>query len=174
MRSVVLAVLLLAVSSSTLALQCKIAKNFPLFNQCDPKWGSNPLGSSSTICKVGCLMSSVAAGLAGFGKTINGQTPNPQNLNTFLKANGGFSGNMFVWGAVERFGVRFEGWNRDRTAMKNAICANKIVILNVNNGGHWVLATGANDSGFTVNDTGYDRSTYSNDAVVDSGIYRVV
>src|SRR3990167_4289328 len=111
MRSTVVAVLLLALASSTFALQCKIAKNFPLYNQCDSRWGSDVLGSSSTICKVGCLMSSLASALAGIGKGIKGQTPNPQNLNAFLKANGGYQGNLFVWGAAEApFSLAFEGW----------------------------------------------------------------
>src|SRR3990167_4991540 len=121
MRSIIMAGLLLAVLSPAYGLQCTISRRFPVFNKCDPTWGGNPLGSSSTICRAGCLMSSVAAGMAGFGKTINGQSPNPQNLNAFLRANGGYSGNMFVWGSVERFGVKFEGWNRDIIAMKTAI-----------------------------------------------------
>ena|SRR3990167_913169 len=172
MRSTVVAVLLLALSTSAFALQCSINKSCPLYKQCDSRWGSDVLGSSSTICKVGCLMSSVSSGMAGWGKAINGQTATPKNLNAFLKSNGGYQGNLFIWGAVAKFGLTYEGQPSDKTAIKNAICANKIVILNVNQGGHWVLATGANDSGFTVNDSGYTKTSYTNSEVVRAGVFR--
>ena len=173
MRSTVITVLLLALTSSAFGLQCTLNKKCPVYKQCDSKWGSDVLGSSSTICKVGCLMSSLSSALAGWGKGIKGETPNPKNLNTFLKSNGGYQGNLFVWGVVEApFSLVYEGQPADRTAIKNAICANKIVILNVNNGGHWVLATSANDNGYGVNDSGYSKDFYSNSEVVRAGVYR--
>ena len=173
MRSAVVAVLLLALASSTLAIQCSLPKSCPVYKQCDSRWGGDKLGSDSTICKVGCLMSSVSSAMAGYGKTINGQTATPQTLNSFLKSNGGYQGNLFIWGAVSRFGLVYEGQPTDKTAIKNAVCAGKIAILNVNNGGHWVLATSANDAGFGVNDSGYSKTSYSNAEVVRAGIYRL-
>ncbi len=79
-------------------------------------------------------MSSVASGMAGLGKTINGQTPNPRTLNSFLLSNGGYAGNLFIWGAVSRFGLTYEGQTSDQNAIRSAICAQKLVVLNVNNG----------------------------------------
>src|SRR3990167_983804 len=172
MRSTVVAVLLLALASSTFAIQCNLAKSCPLYKQCDSRWGNDGLGSSSTICKVGCLMSSVSSAMAGWGKNVNGQTPNPQNLNAWLKSNGGYQGNLFMWGAVAKFGLTYEGQPSDLTSIKNAVCTNKIVILNVNQGGHWVLATSVNDSGFGVNDSGYLKNFYNNNEVSRAGIFR--
>lgn len=57
----------------------------------------NHLGSSSTICKVGCLMSSVSMAMAGLGKQIDGHSVTPAVLNSFLKAHGGYSGNSYMW-----------------------------------------------------------------------------
>ena len=40
----------------------------PLYKQCDARWGSNIIGSGpDTICRVGCLMSSVAMALTDRG-----------------------------------------------------------------------------------------------------------
>ena len=167
------AVLIAVLVAGALSASCKVNRNSPVYKQCDSNWGSDRLGSSSTICKVGCLMSSVASGLAGAGKKINGNTPTPKNLNAFLKSNGGYSGNLFIWGAVERFGVKYEGQPSSKDAVRSAICANKIVILNVNNGGHWVLATAFNGDTFTVNDSGYSRTTYNAGDFRVAGIYRL-
>ena len=156
--------------SGALTASCTVNRSSPLYKQCDSKWGSDGLGSSSTICKVGCLISAVSMALAGAGKKIGGAVPTPKNLNSFLKANGGYSGNGFVWGSVERFGVKYEGKVSDKNAVRTAICGNKIVILNVNNGGHWVLATGFNGDTFNVNDAGYSRTTYG---VKDFGLVAI-
>jgi hypothetical protein len=77
-------------------------RNYPLYKQCDSRWGSHELGTSSnTICKAGCLMSSVSMALAGCGKSYN-----PDTLNTWLKGHGGYvSGDLFVWGSVKSLGL---------------------------------------------------------------------
>ena len=175
MKSFVFLVLFATIASSVLSGACRVNRSSPLYKQCDSAWGSKTLGSSSTICKVGCLMSSVASGMAGAGKTINGARATPDTLNTFLRANGGYSGNLFIWGAVSRFGLAYEGQSSVGANIRSAICANKIVILNVNNGGHWVLATAYDDasSTYTVNDSGYSRTTYKYSEVSLAGIFRV-
>ena len=119
---------------------CSQARGYPDNKQCNGAWSGQGLGSSTTICASGCLVCSVASALAGLGKKINGAAPTCATLNNFLKSNGGYSGNLFVWGAVSSFGLVYEGQPTDKNAIKAAICANKIVILNVNAGGHWVLA----------------------------------
>ena len=76
-----------------------------MYKQCDPKWGSEQLGTSptNTICKAGCLMSSVAMSLSGIGKDYN-----PSTLNTWLKGHGGYvSGDLFVWASVKPLGLKF-------------------------------------------------------------------
>lgn len=84
-----------------------LCRTYPLFKQCDSKWGNEQLGTSSnTICKAGCAMSSVAMALAGTGHT----TYNPGTLNTWLKSNGGYvSGDLLVWSAVGKIGLNYQG-----------------------------------------------------------------
>ena len=45
-------------------------------------------------------------------------------------------------------------------------------MLNVKNGGHWVLANGVTADGYTVNDPGPAKDTYPFNEVVQAGIYR--
>ncbi len=89
-----------------LLFACALARTYPLYKQCDSRWGNDQLGTSSnTICKAGCAMSSLAMGLAGIGKNYN-----PGTLNTWLKSNGGYvSGDLLVWGSVTKLGLTFNG-----------------------------------------------------------------
>ena len=160
--------------AGVLSAGCTVNRSSPLYKQCDSRWGSNGLGSSSTICAVGCLMCSVSYDMAGAGKTINGQTATPAVLNSYHNTNGGYSGNLYVWGAVEKFGLRYEGQVTDKSVLKSNICANKMVILNVKNGGHWVLAVSYDGDTFTVNDSGATRYTYPSSEVVRGATYRLV
>ena len=83
------------------------ARNYPLYKQCDSRWGSEQLGTSSnTICSAGCLMSSAAMALSAVGSS---QTPS--TLNTWLKGHGGYvSQDLFVWASINPLGVRFAGF----------------------------------------------------------------
>lgn len=147
------------------------SRNYPLYKQCDSKWGSEQLGTSSnTICKAGCLMSSVAMALAGIGKNYN-----PGSLNQWLKGHGGYvSGDLFVWGSVSPLGLSYVGKVANSNIASN-LAANHIVILNVHNGGHWVLATSMSGSTIHVNDPGYSTTSYTLSEIVanNSGLYHV-
>ena len=46
------------------------------------------------------------------------------------------------------------------------------VVLNVNNGGHWVLMTGISGTNFLINDPGFTKSSYTQSEVVGSGVYK--
>ncbi len=50
------------------------------------------------------------------------------------------------------------------------------MILNVHNGGHWVLATSMSGSTISVNDPGYSTTSYTLSEIVanNSGLYRFV
>jgi len=50
---------------------------YPLYTQCNPSWGKDPMGGGATICAEGCAMSCVSMGLAGKNITIDGLTSNP-------------------------------------------------------------------------------------------------
>jgi hypothetical protein len=59
--------------------------------------------------------------------------------------------------------------------IKSNLDAGRVVILNVHNGGHWVLAYGYNGDTIMVNDPGYNVASYTLSQIVDgqNGIYTV-
>lgn len=84
----------IAASLNTVAA---VSPEFPLYKQCDERWGSQEMGvdgpgERNTICHEGCAMSSVAMALAGYGLALPGETspPTPGSLNAWLVANKGY------------------------------------------------------------------------------------
>lgn len=140
-----------------------LSRSYPMFKQCDSRWGSQQLGTSSnTICSAGCLMSSAAMALSGTGHGYD-----PSSLNSWLKANGGYvSGDLFVWGSINRLGLTYEG-KVANSQIKSKLDQGKVVICNVHNGGHWVLAYGYSGDNILVNDPGYSTTSYSLGQIVD-------
>jgi hypothetical protein len=51
----------------------------------------------------------------------------------------------------------------------------KVVICNVHNGGHWVLAHGHSGDNILVNDPGFSTTSYTLSQIVNgqNGVYRV-
>ena len=94
-----------AIIFSILIVLC-FTRNYPLYKQCDSRWGNHQLGTSSkTICQAGCLMSSAAMALSG-----TGHNHTPDSLNSWLKSNGGYvSGDLFVWTAINKLGLTYKG-----------------------------------------------------------------
>ncbi len=148
-----------------------VGRNYPLYKQCDSRWASEQLGTSTnTICKAGCLMSSVAMGLAGIGKSYN-----PSTLNAWLKKNNGYANkDLLVWSSVTSLGLKFEG-KAAKSKIKSSLDAGKVVILNVHNGQHWVLATSYSGDTIQVNDPGFSVNSYTLSQIVENqvGIYSV-
>jgi ABC-type bacteriocin/lantibiotic exporter with double-glycine peptidase domain len=148
-----------------------LGRSYPLYKQCDSRWGNEHLGTSSnTICKAGCLMSSAAMALAGTGHNYN-----PGTLNTWLKANGGYaSGDLFVWTAIGKLGLTYKG-KISNSEIKHHLDSGYVVILNVHNGGHWVLAHGYSGDNILVNDPGFSTTEYSLSQIVNgnTGVYSV-
>lgn len=140
-----------------------LSRTYPLYKQCDSRWGSEQLGTSSnTICKAGCAMSSCAMGLAGTGHSYN-----PSTLNKWLTSNGGYvSGDLLVWGSLGKIGLNFEG-KVANSQIKAKLDAGKVVVCNVHNGGHWVLAYAYSGDNIMVNDPGYSTTSYSLSQIVD-------
>ena len=147
----------------TLLLVVCLSRTYPMYKQCDSRWGSHQLGTSSnTICKAGCLMSSAAMALAGTGHSYN-----PDTLNNWLKANGGYvSGDLFVWTAIGKLGLNYHG-KIANSEIKAHLDKGYVVICNVHNGGHWVLAHGYSGDNILVNDPGFDTSSYSLSGIVN-------
>merc|ERR1712176_302962 len=57
--------------------------------------------------------------------------------------------------------------------IKKNIDAGHVVILNVHNGGHWVLAKGYSGDNIQVNDPGYSSTSYPMSGIVNgnTGVY---
>lgn len=148
--------------------------SFPHFSQGDARWKNQILGHGpATIGQAGCLMTSVTSLCAGLGIHVNGGTPNPSTMNNWLKAHGGFvSGDLFVWGSVASLGLHYVGHVTSHSQIVSALKQGRHVILNVNGGHHWVLATGHTSTGYTVMDPGYARSSYKTSEVVGAGVFR--
>ncbi len=98
-------------------------------------------------------MSSAAMALSGLGHSYN-----PATLNTWLIHNGGYvSGDAYVWAAINKLGVTYRG-RIPNTEIKKHLDSGDVVILNVHNGGHWVLAHGYNGDNILVNDPGFSTT----------------
>ena len=135
---------------------------------------------TTTICSVGCLMSSVSMSLNGKNITINGVDSNPGVLNKWLQQNKGYDAdNDLEEEVVPNINPSRISWPDDGMHTKNDlsmltirayIVRGRVVIANVRNGHHFVLVTGWNgtdEDTVLVNDPGFDVQTYSykNDVV---------
>lgn len=135
---------------------------------------------TKTICQVGCLMSSTAMGLAGTDIPIKAMIEStPKTLNQWLIHNDGYDdSNDLIESQVPLIDPSRIVWPEDAFHKTNDLPYDtvasylekgRIVIANVNQGGHFVLITGYTTDGdtFAVNDPGYTRDTYSykNDVV---------
>ena len=165
MRFIALFVIATIISSN-------FAIEWKLYKQCNGAWAQNTLSGGKTICAVGCLMSSVAMALTTFNRPCGVSPCTPGALNSWLKKNGGYVGNLFAWGAVARLGFAYLGQPSDKSVIANHCKSGKIVVLNVKRGGHWVLCTGVGSGIFNVNDPGGNRPTYPFGEVVRAGIFR--
>jgi len=93
---------------------------------------------------------------------------NPKHLNSYLKANGGYVGNLIKWAAVDPIGLTVHMKYRSMSTaftfeeLKKEVEACAAVIANVRGGGHWVLLTGAMEGEkFTVSDPGFATTEYA-------------
>ncbi|MFD2171559.1 C39 family peptidase [Tumebacillus lipolyticus] len=154
----------------------------PLFKQNASPWGTALMGGGDTMTKSGCTVSSVAMALRHKGITISGSAADPGTLNTWLKSNGGYSGNLLVWGAVPKLSskITFDGRYTSGTSLSAATLrsyldgGNKAIIANVRSGAHWVLLTNHNGGTvFNVNDPGYSTTTHNYSDFVGYGVYTI-
>jgi len=84
------------------------------YSQRDDRWQRIMLGESSTsIGANGCLLCSIASGMADAGVTIQGLPPDPPRLNRWLSRNNGYVAprsrtrerNLFVFDSLDPIGV---------------------------------------------------------------------
>lgn len=89
-----------------------------------------------------------------------GRGHDPSSLNNWLKSHGGYvSGDLFVWASVKPLGLNYVG-KVANSNIASSLAANHVVVLNVHNGGHWVLAISMSGSTIHVHDPGYSTTSY--------------
>lgn len=120
---------------------------------------------------MGALVTAVSIGLSGIG--IN-QTPS--TLNEWLKDNKGYlNKDDFVWAALNQLGITFGG-KITNSLIKQNIDDGNLVIMNVNKGQHWVLATGYHENTIYVIDPLFPNiQSYEIKTIVNgnTGLYKV-
>jgi len=138
--------------------------------QCGQSWSNQPLGTDgTTICRAGCLVTSVATAMLDNKVPLNGSTSyNQGQMIAAFRAKGGFtSGSLFIHGVVSNFGhSSYLGqWASPSYAqIKSWLDSGYSVIANVNQGGHWVYLYAYNPSQqatFKVRDSGRGLDTFT-------------
>ena len=107
---------------------------------------------TDTICEVGCLMTSISMAINGWGISIDGNASNPGTLNTWLRNNNGYnSENDLQEKAIPnidpgRIKWPFTGMHRTNDLsiyeVRGDLLKERVVIINVMDGAHFVLVTG--------------------------------
>ena len=171
MKGMIYTMVIVSVCVSVYSAGCHVERRYPLYKQCDHKWRCQPLGVSTTICKGGAIVCSIASAIAGSGRTIKNQPVNPYLINEYLMSNNLYYKDYFDYSSVSEFGLVFRGQYSDIKTIKDGICSNKVVILSVNKGRNFVLASGFLDGIFYVNDPQYTKNSYREEEIVFGLIY---
>ena len=148
-------------------------RSYPTFRQCDLRWRLDIMGASSrNMCDAGCFITCISMILNYCGISINGGTANPRSFNNWLSNNRGYvGGNQFVWDSVDRIGLDYIGQVSNARDIRYYFNNDYSVILNVRNGAHFVLMTGATATGYNAIDPRSLNSFYSNTDVTRAFIY---
>lgn len=119
------------------------------YAQRDPRWAGKFLGASKlTVGRFGCTTCAICNGLRYFGVTL---TPAQLAMNAACYTQEGYQdgAGLIVWDklilpggfrCVRRIGTRWEPQRDDAAIQKSLKDPDEFVILQVDNGHHWVLA----------------------------------
>lgn len=131
-----------------------IPKQYPLFKQCDGRWGQD-LMVTKTLCDVGCLVSSTSMALRGWKIESNNKKTDPGTFNAWLRNHKGYVGdNNFDETAVDHIcdGLTCTAvWpsdamhptnDLDRETIISYLTRKRVVIAHVRNKTHFVLGIG--------------------------------
>jgi hypothetical protein len=153
-----------------------VSGRYPVFNQGDPQWKANSMGSGggskNHIGAIGCAMTSVTMALDG----ITGSKMSPAQMNEFMKKNGGYTsgGSIQNWELMGKavtppVGVKRQSEGSFTPAKIDAeLAAGRPVLVHVDykqgsganrklghdgQGDHWILITGKSADGkYLAND----------------------
>jgi len=131
----------------------------PLFRQGDPAWGGETLGSSTTIARSGCAMTSMAMAIS----KIAGRVITPLVLNQYLQSHDGYSGNAIYWdvaAGIAGLDADKPGWSL--ATIDSHLAAGRPVVVGIDyhagSGGgaagtdHWIAITAKTGTSYAAND----------------------
>ena len=129
------------------------SRSYTDYKQFDSRWKNELLNNGpKTIGQIGCAMSAA-------GNIISWT---PSNLNTYLKNNGGYSGNLIIWSKVP--GISYKGSGSISASLFNSYHVIGYV------GGHFVLLTSQASPGHYYS---HDPGKSSNPIYSSGQIYSV-
>eukprot|EP00762_Andalucia_godoyi_P006328 ANDGO_05904.mRNA.1 hypothetical protein DDB_G0280271 len=162
---------------------------YPLYLQCDPRWGNNVMAGNITICDSGCAMSCVAAYFHGRGILAGGKELDPSVFNVWLQTHKGYvcdaaikdfcadlNLNQVPQIAPGRISFLGEPQKPSLSDLVEMVKEGTGIALHVRNKHHFVLMTGWESSmngTLYVNDPFYNTSTYEYADVADVLLYLV-
>lgn len=149
-------------SCSNSSGSCVSTGDYASWKQCGAPWSNVAMGNSgSTICNIGCLVTSVSILIAKSGTQVNLTEFNPGTFVNYLSSHGGFvSGGNFVWASPQGVAPAFKhagsvsvsGMSRSAKLekLKELVTKGYYVVAEVkgNTGQHWVAID--NVSGDTI------------------------
>ncbi|HOD17625.1 MAG TPA: C39 family peptidase [Candidatus Cloacimonadota bacterium] len=159
-----------------------IAADFPWYSQGDERWKTDQLGKTgTTIGRSGCVLSCLSM-------LLNAEATNPRitpdELNNWLKENGGYSGANMRWqipGEIDGNGWGLELVAQDRKVNNWKFLSeqlqkgNKVIVKVKGRRSHWVLVTKQigpynKASSYLINDPGME--TYKERTLAHFGGFR--
>jgi len=113
-----------------------------ILSQRDLRWASKKLGLSNlTVGNKGCTTTCLAMAASYFGETIS-PLQIASNVNNYTKEG------LIIWGNLNfkkmKFVSRERLWPSQNLLKECLKDPNRVILLEVNDGAHWVLATGFN------------------------------
>jgi hypothetical protein len=149
-RTSVLVLLFVAVCPATGSMAVDLPADIH-FNQCDSRWGSDPMGVPGVcqvaICDGGTLMTCIAMLLSWVAGEPD--SPNPGMLNTWLQDHGGYVDCSLIYGVADNYdgdgsglewreshGLSFDDWARLDAELA---AGDRMPLVAVSYGGLWVV-----------------------------------
>ena len=171
---------------------CRLSTgDYANWKQCGASWSGVPMSNSgSTICGIGCLVTSVSMLIAKSGVPTNIGDFNPGTFVQYLNSNGGFAtGGNFIWGSATGVapGLKYQGkiglsgmsQQNKLNSIKQALDSGAYMTCEVkgNTGQHWVAVDSVQGNSVIMLDPGSNSNNmwqqYNWANTSECAVYRV-
>lgn len=111
----------------------------PFYNQADKAWKDVTLGKKLKMGPKGCAVTSMAMAVSA----ISGKSINPGEMDAYLDAHDGYSGDSVYWDkAAQAGGLHAQKHNGfDIEIVDKSLAAGRPCVVSVNSDCHWVIVT---------------------------------